>query len=104
MSNGPITMFVTVEVKPERVDEFLEVMNIDTEGSRKEPGCMRFDLLRSSDKDNVFHFYEAYKDADAIAFHKEQPHYQKWADFKASGGIVDGSQTVAKATGANFQE
>lgn len=70
MSNGPITMFVTVEVKPERVDEFLEVMNIDTEGSRKEPGCMRFDLLRSSDKDNVFHFYEARPPYRLPAHHK----------------------------------
>ena len=31
---------------------------------------------------------QVYKDADAITFHKEQPHFKVWSDFKASGGVV----------------
>ena len=30
-----------------------------------------------------FTFYEAYADEAAVAFHKAQPHYRAWADFKA---------------------
>ena len=33
-------------------------------------GCLRFDFLRVSDQENTFTFYEAYTDADAMAFHK----------------------------------
>ena len=101
--SDPITMFVTVTVKPDRVDDFLAAMKTDAEGSRKEAGCRRFDLLKSSETEGVYHFYEAYADAAAATTHKETPHYGAWADFKKSGGIVDGSQVVAKATGVDFQ-
>ena len=40
-------------------------------------------------------------DAAALDFHKEQPHYKAWADFKASGGVV--SQEAVKYTGVDFQ-
>lgn len=33
-------------------------------------------------------FYEVYKDAEAVAFHKEQPHFALWTKFKESGGVV----------------
>jgi quinol monooxygenase YgiN len=66
-------MFVTVTVKPERLDDFLAAMKTDAEGSRKEAGCLRFDLLKS-DQENVYHFYEAYTDAAAVTAHKETSH------------------------------
>ena len=87
MSNaGCITVFVTVKISADRVDAFLEAMKIDVEGSRKEEGCIRFDLLKG-EEEGVYHFYEVYKDAAAMAFHKEQAHYKAWADFKAAGGV-----------------
>jgi quinol monooxygenase YgiN len=56
--------------------------------SRKEPGCIRFDVLKDQSSDTKFWFYEVYENKDAVAFHKTQAHYQSWADFKASGGTV----------------
>ena len=56
--------------------------------TRKEPGCIRFDVLRSQESPNQFFFYELYQNAAAIDHHKKQPHYNLWADFKASGGTV----------------
>eukprot|EP00808_Paulinella_micropora_P010906 g29641.t1 len=92
----PIVMVVTVQIKPEAVKEFLQVMKVDTEGSRAEPGCLGFDVLRDLEKPNTFHFYEVYKDQAALAFHKKQPHYLTWADWKQkSGGVV--SQSVIKS-------
>jgi len=46
------------------------------------------DVLRSQDNPNQFFFYELYESIDAIDYHKAQPHYNLWADFKASGGTV----------------
>lgn len=46
------------------------------------------DVLRSQDDPNKFIFYELYADMDAVDYHKNQPHYQAWADFKESGGTV----------------
>ena len=53
----PLVVFVTVKIASERLDAFHKAMAIDVEGSRKEEGCLRFDLLQG-DEENVFHFYE----------------------------------------------
>ena len=39
-------MIHQVEIAPERLAAFLAAMAIDVAGSRTEPGCLRFDLLR----------------------------------------------------------
>ena len=92
-SASAIAVMVDVEVKEDRLDEFLEVMKIDAEGSRKEAGCLRFDVLRSQDKPTRFFFYEVYESADAVAVHKAEPHFKYWSDFKESGGCVSSVST-----------
>lgn len=96
-------VFVTVEIEPNCVKDFLTAMSEDVQKSRcnqLDPGCMRFDLLRSRDDPNKFVFYEAYVDDDAAAFHKTTNHYNCWADFKKAGGVV--SQSVAKVESASI--
>ena len=103
-----VAIVVDVEIKPEYRDEFLKVMEADAVGSRKEAGCLRFDVLCDQSNPNRFFFYEVspvrallqlacdvpelvsqvYTDGDAVAVHKEQPHFKLWSDFKASGGVV----------------
>ena len=105
MSGGEsdsVVVFVTVTVPSDKDEEFNKVMAADVAGSRAEPGCLRFDLVKGekTDKGTVYHFYEAYKDAEAAAFHKEQPHYKLWADFKAANmDTVGASQSVVKGCG-----
>ena len=77
--------------------EFLEMIENNAVETRKEPGCIRFDVLRSQDNPTQFFFYELYKDASAIDYHKQQPHYSLWANFKESGGTV--SSTSYKTDG-----
>ncbi|MDU1676968.1 MAG: antibiotic biosynthesis monooxygenase [Klebsiella pneumoniae] len=36
---------VEINIKPERVDEFLEVFRANHEGALREPGNLRFDVL-----------------------------------------------------------
>lgn len=40
MSGGEIAIVVDAEIEPDRVEEFLKVIEEDTIGSRKEPGCL----------------------------------------------------------------
>mmetsp|Transcript_14613 Transcript_14613/g.46845 ORF Transcript_14613/g.46845 Transcript_14613/m.46845 type:complete len:101 (-) Transcript_14613:312-614(-) len=95
-------VFVTVTVPADKIEEFLKVMEEDVKGSRAEEGCQRFDLLDLGE--GKFSFYEVYKDADAMAYHKTLPHYKGWADFKAANmDTVGASQTVVKfATAGPF--
>lgn len=60
MSTAPFAVIVSVKIKPDRVPEFLEVMHADAKGSREEPGCLRFDLLKDEKDPNKFYFYEVH--------------------------------------------
>jgi quinol monooxygenase YgiN len=62
MASPPLALIVTVEIDPNRLDEFIEVMRGDAAGSRKEAGCYRFDLLRDAEQKNKFVFFEVYKE------------------------------------------
>lgn len=90
-------MVVTVEIKPDRIEEFLKVIEIDAKGSveNENGGCLRFDVLRDQTNPYKFVFYEVYVDADAAARHREFPHFKVWTDFKASGGVE--SQSAIKS-------
>jgi autoinducer 2-degrading protein len=69
---------VHVHVKPEHVDAFIEATRVNHEGSIREPGNLRFDVLRATADATRFLLYEAYTDAAAAAAHKEAPHYLAW--------------------------
>lgn len=66
---------VEINIKPERVDEFLEAFRANHEGALKEPGNLRFDVLQDPDTPTRFFIYEAYKDDAAVQAHKKTPHY-----------------------------
>lgn len=93
---NPIAVVVNVEINPDRMDEFIKLIEEDAVGSRAEPGCLRFDVLKSKEP-NKFTFYEVYKDADSVTYHKTMPHYIAWTDFKASGGAVSSVSAVSEA-------
>eukprot|EP00559_Dactyliosolen_fragilissimus_P002406 CAMPEP_0184864032 /NCGR_PEP_ID=MMETSP0580-20130426/13437_1 /TAXON_ID=1118495 /ORGANISM="Dactyliosolen fragilissimus" /LENGTH=110 /DNA_ID=CAMNT_0027362659 /DNA_START=108 /DNA_END=440 /DNA_ORIENTATION=- len=93
----PFCIVVEAEIKEDRMDEFIDLIEKDAVGSRAEPGCLRFDVLQSQDNPNKFFFYEAYEDLKAVQFHKEQPHFALWTKFKESGGVV--SSVSHKADG-----
>ncbi|RCW97077.1 MULTISPECIES: (4S)-4-hydroxy-5-phosphonooxypentane-2,3-dione isomerase [Kosakonia] len=66
---------VEINIKPDRVDEFLQVFRANHEGAIREPGNLRFDVLQDPKVKTRFFIYEAYQDAAAVQAHKETPHY-----------------------------
>ena len=76
-----IILHVTIQVKPEHVAEFLDVVRYDAEHSeRDEPGCLRFDVIRDRDDSNRFYFYEVYRDEAALEAHRQTPHFKLYAE------------------------
>ena len=73
-----IHVIVRVEPKPENLAAFLELATYDARNSRKEPGCLRFDVLRQNDNPLRFAFYEVYKDEAAVKAHQQTEHYARW--------------------------
>jgi (4S)-4-hydroxy-5-phosphonooxypentane-2,3-dione isomerase len=71
---------VHVQVKPERVQDFIEATRKNHEGSVREPGNLRFDVLQVADDPTHFLLYEAYRSAEDATAHKRTAHYATWAE------------------------
>ena len=71
-------IMVRLEVKPDRVDDFLKLVTFNATESRKEPGNLRFDVVRALDSPTRFGLYEVYSDDAAVRAHQATPHYAKW--------------------------
>ena len=74
---------VYVSVKSEHVEDFIAATQLNHEGSIREPGNVRFDVLQAANDSSCFVLYEAYTSADAAAEHKQTLHYLKWRDAVA---------------------
>src|SRR5437773_401396 len=75
-----VVLHVTFQVKPENVNDFIDVAKYDAEHSIKdEPGCLRFEVIRDKDDPNRFYFQEAYTDEAALVAHRETPHFKHYA-------------------------
>jgi autoinducer 2-degrading protein len=71
------------QVKEERhADELLELMTQVAAASCREPGCLRYDVLRDRSNPKAFLFYEVYASEEDFAHHKALPHTGRWRTFK----------------------
>jgi (4S)-4-hydroxy-5-phosphonooxypentane-2,3-dione isomerase len=83
-----IAMLVKVRIKPEGRDRFLKAIEVDALSSEgDEPGCLRFNVLHDAQDENVYYFYEVYKDQAALDEHRQAPHYAVW---RAAADTLDG--------------
>jgi autoinducer 2-degrading protein len=78
-----IANLVYVRVKPHKVEDFTKATIENHTETIKEPGNLRFDLIRQADDETRFVLYEAFIGEAAVAAHKETDHYKKWRDTVA---------------------
>ncbi len=57
---------------------FIEATKANREGTRKEEGNIRFDVLQMEDDPSRFFLYEVYRTEDDVKAHKETEHYLVW--------------------------
>ncbi|HEY9427820.1 MAG TPA: putative quinol monooxygenase [Gemmatimonadaceae bacterium] len=75
-----IIVHVHVHVKPDSVEDF-EAATLENAGnSIREPGVVRFDVVRQEDDPTRFVLIEIYRTADDPARHKATAHYTAWRD------------------------
>ena len=78
-----IVTFVHIWVKEPYIEDFLAATLTNHLGTVQEPGNLRFDVLRDAGDPSKFVLYEAFKSEEAIAAHKNTPHYLTWRDTVA---------------------
>jgi quinol monooxygenase YgiN len=103
-----LAMWVKVRVKPGERERFLKAIEVDALGSeRDEPGCMSFNVLQDAQDQNVYYFYEVYRDEAALEAHRATPHYSVW---RAAADTLDGTpeatrcQTVLPAAAGYWEQ
>ena len=73
--SGPFVIIAEFEVKPDQLEQFLELARTDASQSvAKEPGCRQFDVTLDREQPNRVVLYEVYEDAAAFDAHLETPH------------------------------
>jgi autoinducer 2-degrading protein len=109
-----LAIWVKVRIKPTERERFLKAIEVDALGSeRDEPGCLRFNVLQDAQDQNVYYFYEVYKDEAALEAHRAwacfalahlkdeaaleahraAPHYAVW---RAAADSLDGSTQATR--------
>jgi len=74
---------VTVFVKEECVDSFIEATLDNARNTRNEAGNLRFDVSQSEDDPTRFLLYEVYADKDGFVAHQQTEHYLRWKETVA---------------------
>jgi autoinducer 2-degrading protein len=69
---------VRIQVHPGREEEFIAATRLNHEGTRREPGNLRFDVLRHLEDPTRFFLYEVYRSPADFAAHQQTPHYVTW--------------------------
>jgi autoinducer 2-degrading protein len=75
-----IVRIIDVQVNRDGVGEFKRICIRNREGSIREQGVLRFDVLQDDSDPGHFVLYEVYRDEQATLDHKETVHYLRWRE------------------------
>ncbi|MFG1689648.1 putative quinol monooxygenase [Nonomuraea sp. NPDC049269] len=80
-------MFVVIvhlRVRPGHLAAFLDGIEANARATRREPGRLRFDVLRGHEDSHRFTLYEIYRGEAAFTVeHRSAPHYPAWRTVAA---------------------
>lgn len=76
-----LIQLVRIRVKPGHRDAFIEAFRGNCEGTRQEPGNLRFDLLCDPDDENSFSVYEIFESEAALEIHRGTAHYRRCVEL-----------------------
>jgi quinol monooxygenase YgiN len=72
-----IVLVAKYHVRPGNADEVAAALHkMAPLVAKGEPGCLLYHANRSTEDENLFLLYEQYADADALAAHRETPHFR----------------------------
>ena len=72
------TLTATLQARPEKRAELLELLSSFVDRSRAEPGCIDYHFHVSDDDPNVFYFYENWRERQDLDVHLELPYQKAW--------------------------
>jgi quinol monooxygenase YgiN len=87
-----ITVFAFMKAKPGRENELrAEMLNV-VELTRKEAGCLQYDLHVQTDDATRFAYYETWDSEESLARHAQSEHMNAFREFRKD--MLDGPISV----------
>jgi quinol monooxygenase YgiN len=74
-----LSFTVRLRFDQEHHDEVAEILRKLTAASREEPGCVSYIAHFVEDTPSTVLIYEQYRDAEALDFHRNTPHFHQYA-------------------------
>jgi quinol monooxygenase YgiN len=79
--NSVILINLKMQIRPEKMDQWLALADSYARDVNSEDGCLFFQFARSLADDNEFVCIEGFKDADAGAAHVSQPYAKRFFEL-----------------------
>jgi quinol monooxygenase YgiN len=76
-----IIINLRMQIRPEKIDEWLAVAHAYSDNVNAEEGCLFFNFSRSIDDENEFICIEGFRDADAGAAHVANDYVKKFFEI-----------------------
>ncbi|MEH6727472.1 MAG: putative quinol monooxygenase [Hyphomicrobiales bacterium] len=73
-----IYLIATLEIKPGSLPDIMAAVTPCIEATRKEAGCVSYDLVHSLTDENTLMFIERWKDKAALDAHFQETHLIAW--------------------------
>ena len=74
-----VSFTVRLRFEKENMEQVIELFRKLTVASRQEPGCVTYVAHTVEDDPSTVVLYEQYKDAAALEFHRNTPHFHEFA-------------------------
>ncbi len=94
--NKSIIVLAGLKIKHQFCEEFAKRATEIVFLTRKEEGCVRYDLVRDVLDSDIFYFIEEYKDDEAFQKHRVMPYMNPFREFR--------EQVVAEYLGVSTLE
>lgn len=92
--HAPVNLFVTLPLKPEEKAKLLQTMLENAAQSRREAGCISFDVFLPEEGGNTIYLFERWKSQAALDQHMTRPHLLK---------VQEGLKTALAGAAATFR-
>jgi quinol monooxygenase YgiN len=93
MESETVTVMAKVEARPEHIEQVKEECLALVTPSRREEGCLTYDLYQAEDDPAVFLFYESWRSREDLERHLESPHCTRF-DRNTSGQLAAPEEIV----------
>jgi quinol monooxygenase YgiN len=83
MVDKQITVLANIKSKSDKLEQTIEELNKLVIATKKESGCIAYELHKSISEPNEFMFYEIWKDMESLEKHRKSMHILEFAKSRS---------------------